>query len=221
MLVVGLFMLAALVGSFIPRNGDWEEAQDGVTIYLHDNGIHTSIIIPCGTKSAVYDIYGDKRDYRCIFSTDDLPVSNFPTRYQMIGWGDREFYLNTPKWNDLDLGTAATALRGSGRTLVHVDHLIDLPKKRLKAVKVSNEAYVEIVLQVLSEAQIEVNTIYYTLKPIKGYGKQDVFYSGINSSVDGYSAVNTCNNWVSDVLAKAGVKTGYWTPLPFGVMWWY
>ncbi len=27
-----------------------------------------------------------------------------------------------------------------------------------------------------------------------------------------YTATNTCNQWVGDVLAEAGVKIGYWTP---------
>ena len=49
-----------------------------------------------------------------------------------------------------------------------------------------------------------------------GYGAQDVFYSARGR----YSAGNTCNQWTSDTLAAAGVRTGWWTPFAGGVMKW-
>jgi uncharacterized protein (TIGR02117 family) len=32
-----------------------------------------------------------------------------------------------------------------------------------------------------------------------------------------YSPILTCNEWASRVLAKAGVRTAYWSPFPNGV----
>ena len=35
-----------------------------------------------------------------------------------------------------------------------------------------------------------------------------------------YTALNTCNQWTSDTLAAAGIRTGWWTPFSGGVMKW-
>ena len=35
-----------------------------------------------------------------------------------------------------------------------------------------------------------------------------------------YTASNTCNQWTSNMLAAAGVRTGWWTPFAGGVMKW-
>ncbi len=35
-----------------------------------------------------------------------------------------------------------------------------------------------------------------------------------------YTLTNTCNQWVGDVLAHAGMTMGVWTPLAGGVMQW-
>ncbi|MFW5634659.1 MAG: DUF2459 domain-containing protein, partial [Erythrobacter sp.] len=41
-----LYAAAAWIGSSIPRNGDWEEPDTGVTIMVADNGVHTEIVMP-------------------------------------------------------------------------------------------------------------------------------------------------------------------------------
>jgi Protein of unknown function (DUF2459) len=61
-------------------------------------------------------------------------------------------------------------------------------------------------------------------RPLKGYGTGDIFYEsgGYERGQRGapsYSIFYTCNNWASDILAKAGIRAGYWTPLSAGVMW--
>ena len=35
-----------------------------------------------------------------------------------------------------------------------------------------------------------------------------------------YTLANTCNQWVGDTLAHAGIAMGHWTPLAGGVMKW-
>jgi len=49
-----------------------------------------------------------------------------------------------------------------------------------------------------------------------GYGDHDVFYDAPSR----YTALNTCNQWTSDTLAAAGIRTGWWTPFSGGVMKW-
>ena len=44
--IPALYLLAALIGSLIPVNPDWREPDEGITIYLADNGIHADLVLP-------------------------------------------------------------------------------------------------------------------------------------------------------------------------------
>ena len=46
-----------------------------------------------------------------------------------------------------------------------------------------------------------------------GFTWSDSFFAGR----DRFDLFRNCNVWVSDVLAKAGVGFGIWTPTPFAV----
>ena len=40
-----VYLLAALIGSLVPVNRGWTEPEQGVTIYLANNGIHSDIVM--------------------------------------------------------------------------------------------------------------------------------------------------------------------------------
>src|SRR4051812_29056903 len=40
------YLVAAFLGSIIPVNRDWTEPDEGVTIYIANNGIHSDIVMP-------------------------------------------------------------------------------------------------------------------------------------------------------------------------------
>jgi uncharacterized protein (TIGR02117 family) len=206
LLALGLYMVAALIGSLMPVNGKWQNSQNGYDIFLHDNGIHLSIIVP--RKS-------DRTDLDAIFPAAHLPGGPQPSDYLMFGWGDRDFYLNTPTWGDLSPRHALNAFVGSGQTLLHVDHLDRLPTG-VKQIGLEHEDYQTILSEIA--LTVKVDATQATPAPITGYRSSDVFYPARGAD---YSALYTCNNWVSDILAKARIRTGRWTPLPFGVMWWH
>jgi uncharacterized protein (TIGR02117 family) len=206
MLLIGLYFAAALIGSLLPVNAGWRQSEQGYEIYLHDNGIHTSIILP--RQQHLNDL--DRA-----FPAAHLPGQQSPHAYLMFGWGDRDFYLNTPTWGDLDASTAASAVVGSGETLLHVDHLNHLPSG-VKKLRIEHEAYQTILSQIVLTTVPHASAPLPT--PVKGYSNKDVFYVARGR---GYSILYTCNNWLSDVLKAANIKTSRWTPLPFGVMWWH
>ncbi len=212
-LLSGLYFVAAFTGSLIPVNSDWIPIENGHKIYLHDNGIHTSIVIPC---------FANETNDGCLFPKSDLADPTINTKWQMVGWGDEEFYLKTPTWSDVDIATLGSAFAGSGKTLVHVDHLEHLPREDLRELSVDDKSLQTILLSIQSAA----TTFAYEgpkLRPVKGYGEHDIFYTGGNQSQirNSYSIFFTCNNWISAILANADIKTSYWSPLPFGVMWWH
>ncbi len=240
LLVVGLYFAAALAGSMVPVNRDWTPPEKGQTIYLYDNGIHTSLIIP--RTNAGFDlghVVADpplewirvKESATDIFNIppDKLPDNRFPGSakefpFLMFGWGDARFYRETPRWADVKPGTAGAALFGSGQTLVHVDRLDRLPREGIRKLTLRTEEFIKVLEFLIQHFPDNFGT---KAKPDPGYGIDDRFYPVGRYPHDNgmpnlkYSALFTCNNWVSEGLRRAGVKTGYWTPLPFGVMWWY
>lgn len=201
-LAAALFVLAGWVGSSIPRNRDWTEPADGTEIMVETNGVHTAIVMPLVTP---------QKDWRSNFPAADLPGPPRPYTHVSVSWGEREVFLDTPRWKDLSLATASRAATG-GDGLLHVAHYVrPAPSATARALRLRPDEYRRLVAAI--EAQV--------LPPgqrrrYPGYEDWDVFYSAPGR----YHLGNTCNQWISDTLAAAGVKTGWWTPFAGGVMKW-
>lgn len=195
------YLLATLVGSHWPVNRDWLEAESGITVYVASNGYHTGIVVPAQTAEFDWDRLAPPLD---------LGDPSLAGQWLLFGWGDREFYLNTPTWAEFDIRTGLIALTGSGSTLVHVDHM-DRP-----------DDAVEIRPITLTPGQYRRLAAFIagTFTPgaaIKGYTSRDLFYPARGR----YSLFRTCNAWTGEALAAAGVRIGLWTPFEGGVMRWF
>ncbi len=178
---VGVYLLAALVLARVPVNAGWTEPATGVTIFVQSNGVHTGIVLPAGTD-----------------------------RWHAYGWGDRAFYLETPRWQDLRPTTAAKALIGSGDTVVHVDELGPfLADDNWRPLRLRPAEYARL-------RQFIAASLVPGGRAIAGYTPSDRFYPARGR----YSAIITCNVWTARALAAAGVKTGLWTPFAGDVMRW-
>ena len=205
LLVFGCYFAAALFGSVIPANSGWSEPADGVPIFIETNGVHVSLILP--TAAAGEDLSDLVRPEQ--LSNPDLYGTHF-----MIGWGHGAVYRNAQTWADVRSGDIASAVIGSDDTTLHVYHLINpQPNSIRKKFRVSEAQYQTIVGEV--RASFKLNN--GRSKAYPAYGPNNLFYD----SVGRYSAINTCNEWTANVLRKAGVKVGVWTPMPGGVMRWF
>lgn len=133
-----------------------------------------------------------------------------PGRWRAFGWGDRTFYLSTPTWRDIRPAAVIAALAGSGETVVHIDRLNDFaPDANWRPLRLREDEYRRLRTYIAA-------TLAPGGKAIPGYGPEDSFYPARGR----YSAINTCNAWVSRGLANAGIRTGRWTPLEADVMRW-
>ncbi len=108
-----LYFSGALVGGLIPANSDWRQPREGVTIFVRTNGVHTWIVVPVEAAGV---------DWRPFAPVSHIKDPRYAGGYLAFGYGNREFYLNTPTWGDLSLRTALAAAFGRGRSLVHVEH---------------------------------------------------------------------------------------------------
>lgn len=196
------FLLTAWIGSSIARNGDWEQPAAGVQIMIETNGVHTAIVMPAVSA---------QKDWRADFPADDVLAPNRPYTHVSVSWGEREVFLNTPTWWDLSVPTVFGAATG-GEGLLHVSHYIrPAPSPDLRQLTISHAEYARLIAIIEREIlPVSERTVY------RGYSDYDVFYDAPGT----YHLGNTCNQWVSNTLAAAGIKTGWWTPMAGGVMKW-
>lgn len=197
-----LFLLAAWIGSAIPRNGDWTEPADGVPIMVETNGIHTAIVLPLVTP---------QKDWRPDFPASDLGAPARPYTHVSVSWGERGVFLDTPEWTDLSPIAAIRAATG-GEGLLHVAHYIrPAPSDTARMVMLRPAEYARLV----SAIERQVHPANRRTR-FAGYEDWDAFYAAPGR----YHLGNTCNQWTSDTLAAAGMRIGVWTPFAGGVMKW-
>ena len=78
--LVTLFLLAAWIGSAIPRNSGWEEPETGVEIMIETNDVHTAIVMPLVTA---------QKDWRADFPASDTQEPYRPYTHVSVSWGER------------------------------------------------------------------------------------------------------------------------------------
>jgi uncharacterized protein (TIGR02117 family) len=206
LLLAGLYMAAALIGSLIPTNSNWREPAEGVPIFVETNGVHVSLIVPMSAAG---------EDLSDLIRPEDLANRDLFGTHAMIGWGHGGVYRNAQTWNDVRSGDIASAIFGSDDTTLHIYHLIDpQPTSIRKRFLVSFAEYRHIIKDVRASFRLMKDG---KSKAHPAYGPNNLFYD----SKGRYTALNTCNEWTAGILRRAGVRMGIWTPMPGGVMRWF
>ena len=107
--VPAAYLLAAMLGSLIAVNRGWVEPDQGVTIYLADNGIHTDIIMPARLGNLDWGPLVPKRDFA---------AAEPDAAWVAFGSGEERVYLETPRWRDIKPRTIWSALTGGKRVML-------------------------------------------------------------------------------------------------------
>lgn len=196
LLPVLLYLVVALVATFIPEGGDGPVGHPAHTAYLVTNGLHLELILPReGLPEHLLD--------GLVLGEQDL--------YLGFGWGDKDFYLKTPTWDDFSLPVALTSLCIPTESLMHVRRW-EHHGKGWAEIELSNQQYARIVHEI--ESRFVKRDGSKVLLNGEGYSALDNFYEAVGS----YTAFNTCNSWVNRTLKRSGKKGCLWTPFDFGLM---
>ncbi len=199
------YLGAALLGSLIPVNATWREPDEGITIYLADNGVHADLILP---------VRAEGLDWAPLVPRSDMADAPPEARWIAFGAGERRVYLDTPTWADISLRTIWAATTG-GERVIHAEYTSD-PTYAARAFRVTPEQYRRLWTAIRAEFRLDRRG-----RPVRidhpGYGPRDAFYQGVGRA----SALSTCNNWVAGRLRLAGVKTSLWSPFAQGLLWRY
>ena len=200
-----LYLLAALVGSLAAVNRHWSEPEDGVTIYLANNGVHADLILPAKAEGL---------DWRPLLPKRDFLAANADAGWVAFGAGERRVYLDTPRWRDITLPTIWASLTG-GERVMHVEWVAN-PGYAAREIRLRPEEYRRLWQSIRAEFHLDADG-----RPVRiahpGYGPSDAFYEGRGKA----TAISTCNNWAADRLRMAGVKTSLWPPFVQGLVWRY
>lgn len=203
--VPALYLLAALVGSLVPVNRGWSEPDQGTTIYLADNGIHTDIVMPMQAQGL---------DWAPLYPASDFGGRAHGMRWIAFGAGERRVYLDTPTWWDITPRTISSALTG-GRRVMHVEYVRGAADA-VREIRLRPEEYrrlwTAIRADLVLDARGRPRRIHH-----RGYNCCDAFYEAVGRA----SAIRTCNEWTASRLRLAGIKTSLWPPFGQGLVWRY
>lgn len=207
LLLMILYLVAAIVGSAIPVNT--EQPQDGdITIYFRTNGVHTSFIFPLKNEYVDWTAYAD-------------PTHTLSKRadfqYISFGWGDLEFYEKTPEWSDLQFPVAFQAVFLSKPSALHVEFLDGIRfSQPTLPVKITSSQYRKLSNYVIDSFQKSSSGEVQQVKGLH-YDQFDVFYRAKGSLHFFY----TCNTWVNEGLKNADLRACLWTPFDEGIFFQY
>lgn len=206
--VLGVVVLALVLGSVIPRSGLVEAnavSTETREILLLSNPIHTDIALPLDdeVRAAFADL-----------TPSGLPIGMPGAAYLVFGWGGRSFYIETPTWGDLKPLPVLRALT-LDRSVMHVEVAgpIDRGHKAVRVLSVSAEGRRRMIAAIRDSFQRDGGLPLV----IEGaaYGLDDAFFEARG----GFNALAGCNTWTAAMLRQGGLTTGWWTPLPQLLDW--
>ena len=200
-----LYGAAACLFWLFPANASWREPSAGIDVFLLSNEAHVDLVLPVSLAST---------NWRRILThpdIDDQVVDS--TDYLAIGWGEREFYLNTPTWSEVNVTRALKSLFWSSATVLHVVFLREVPKAgRVQRFRVTPEQLDALRSYVADTFRVDSNQASVPVLR-GGYSSRDAFYEANGQ----YHLFNTCNNWTARALRHAGIRAPLWAPFAFAV----
>jgi uncharacterized protein (TIGR02117 family) len=185
---------------FVPEAS---EPEEGVLLYACDNGVHTDLIVPVVTAGT---------DWRTLFGQQAFIAPLEPYDHIGLGWGSRDFYINTPTWADLDIATAVKSVLWD-ETVLHVEYRPrPVAGENCRRWRVDFASYERIVGFIRETLRLSGEL---PVQAARGYGRRDAFFVANGQ----YTIVDTCNQWTGRALRLAGAPVAPWTPYSFLVTW--
>ncbi|WP_103071022.1 TIGR02117 family protein [Aquimarina sediminis] len=191
------YLIISLISTYIPVNNKESSEKKSQTVYLSSNGVHLEIIIA-------------KND----LNSNVLHSQKYNTQAEFFsfGWGDKNFYVETPTWADLTFFNGFQALFLNSPTLLHVTRYSSVQEDWIM-LKINHEQLKKINQYISSTFQLDSKNKKIVL-PGLGYRSNDDFYEAKGN----YTCFNTCNSWVNNGLKQSGIKACLWTPYDFGLL---
>lgn len=195
-----LYVLISILLTLIPVAEEKSAVTKEHSIYLTTNGVHADLVLP-----------------KNLIDSEILEgqVTRPSDAYFAFGWGEENFYLNTPTWADLKFSVAFRAAFLESKTLIHVTRYRNMQSNWI-TIKVTDEQLEKLNAYVLKTLDTDSGQIELVEGPTYTPDR-DNFYRARGN----YMFYKTCNSWLNTGLKESGMKGSLWTPFDFGVSRWY
>ncbi|WBU51982.1 DUF2459 domain-containing protein [Paracoccus sp. SCSIO 75233] len=194
LLVAGLLLfLAPLGGAVLPGHvtpvSGGDMAGDEVVIGLIQGVIHTDLMLPLTPQT--------RKD----FDFAGIPDG---AEWLAVGWGAREFYTTVASLSDLSAGKIWRAVSGDSSVMRYVPVG---PMQPSMTMTLSAAEYDALRAAILADTLVDQPVARDLLTP------GDKYFAARGR----FSILNTCNQWISRTLRRAGQGFGGWTPTTLSV----
>ncbi len=207
-LLICAYLGAAVIGPLLP-SGAGAQAESGTEIRLISGPIHYDFLLP--STEEVRDRFG-------FANAAGVPIDSPAVEWIVVGWGASQFYRSAESYSNIPLAAIFRAVTGD-HAVMRVDVGGPLPPDAPSLTLTLDDQQFALLLDAITEGLSEFPTgpVHYS---DAGFTETDAFFAA-----DGrFNALNTCNEWISDTLALAGIEFGRWTPAPFSIRlahWWH
>lgn len=195
-----LYLAVALVGAVVPGQVmTVPTTPKDHQILLVAGPIHYDVLVPI-------DLVPSHLHQRA--ERAGIPVAHPDVDWLVIGWGSRAFYTATATLAEMELSTIWTAASGDS-SVIRLDVAGALPPTfPATRVAVSTDQIATLIDQALALAAP-------TALPGASLTGTDAFFA----TPDRFHLFQTCNVWMGDLLRRAGIGTGVWTPTTWSLRW--
>ena len=198
---IALFPFGAWIAAITPVLGRGQDIKPiDPPIFVCANFAHTEIVLPI-TDAAV--------DWQSMFDIAEVKLKH-PELFLSFGWGDLAFFQQTGRWHDVRLDTTLASFTGQHPTTLRVvvqKIPLDDPECLMLVVDIEGR-------RILAK---HIRETLATMPPTLASGS--IKYERYYIAKGKYGIFHTCNQWVSDGLAKAGLPYAWYAPFSFDVIW--
>lgn len=196
--VITFYFVFAVLFSFLGTIPPEQICSPKSNVFITSNGIHLDIVVPVENIQAEF--------------LKKLDILN-GTKYVSFGWGDQEFYSNTPTWSDLTIKTAFKALFLKSETAMHVTNY-QSSYQSWKPIHLCN-SQLNLLNRYIENSFTKAENGTLKKLNVEGYYHNDNFFEAKGS----FYFYKTCNIWVNKALKEIGVRTSVWSPFAFGILY--
>lgn len=193
-----LYGLLALVLSLWSTNPPIGDCPKDKVVYVTSTGIHLDVVIPA-----------EELPERLLHAS----FQDSTTTHVAYGWGERNFYLETPTWADLTFSNGAQALLVNSEPIMHITRY-ENEGRGWKKVALCEDALQKLMAYIEGSFRTSADGAWQEIVAA-GYTPNDFFYEATGQ----YNAINTCNTWLNNALKAAEVKTSRWSPTTHGILY--
>jgi len=201
-LLIFAILLGATLGTLVPRPLRPGAAMGTKShhIMVLKNEIHTDLVI------AIDDTV---RQRFAFLSRAGLSLSTPHVSHVVFGWGGRAFYLQTPRWSDARPGPLLKAVTLDA-AVMHVSLATAVPEPHpdVASFDIDEAHFADLLDFVAASFRQDGDGPLVISTP--GYSRFDRFFEANGN----FNVFVGCNTWTAEGLRAAGLRTGWWNPLP-------